>query len=250
MAKPLIVGNWKAYVESLKEAKKLFKDIDARLPRGASADIVVCPPTPFLAELAAGYRGRRIAFGAQDVSVDAGAATGAVTPTMLKDAGASYVIVGHAERRAAGDTDEIVARKAAAVRAAGLIPIVCVGESARDPEGAHFAVLEQNVAASLARLAPGDAPRIVIAYDPLWAIGQSAAPDPSVIREAAIFIRKTLAGMWGRERALKVRVIYGGSVDGANADVIMRGAQVQGVLPGRASTDAEAFADIVRGFSQ
>lgn len=255
--KNLIVGNWKLYVRSLQEGKKLLKAIDRSFPRGVKADVVVCPPVALAVALRAGYSGRRIAFGTQDISIETeGAHTGGVSAVNLAESGIEYVIVGHAERRlpaqagARGDTDEMVAQKTAIALASGLHPIVCVGELERDKDGGHFAALKKNVSGSLSRVEPGRTHDLSIAYDPLWAIGQREAPSPAVIREAVIFIRKTLADMWGRERALKTRIIYGGSVDGASADVIAEGAGVQGLLPGRASVRPEEFCAIIKAFSK
>ena len=160
------------------------------------------------------------------------------------------MILGHAEQRGRGETDEMVAKKSAAALAAGLRPVICVGENERDKDGGHFAYLKKNVKESLARVAPADASRVVIAYDPLWAIGNAEAPQPPVIREAVIFVRKTLAEMWGRDRALKTRIIYGGSVTAESAGAIAKGAGVQGLLPGRASVQPEEFCAIIKAFSR
>ena len=153
------------------------------------------------------------------------------------------------EKRAKGDSDETVAKKTAAALDSGLVPIVCVGEPERDPEGKFFEYLKKNITDSLARASASDAKKIVIAYDPLWAIGNAEAPQPSVIREAVVYVRKTIADMWGRDAAHKVKIIYGGSVDGTNADIIAEGAMVDGVLPGRASVDPAEFSKIIKAFS-
>lgn len=247
--KRLIVGNWKLYVPSLKEGQKLIRAIDKSFPRNIKSTVVVCPPVALAVALRASYRGRRIVFGTQDTSIELeGSNTGEVSPRQLKESGIEYVIVGHMERRAKGDTDEIVAKKAAAALSVKLQPIICVGEPKRDQEGHFFEYLRKNITDSLARVSSSDAKKIVIAYDPLWAIGNAEAPAPSVIREAALFIRKTVSELWGREHADKVRIIYGGSVDGENADLIAEGAGVNGILPGRASVDPEAFCKIIKAF--
>lgn len=247
--KKLIVGNWKLYVPSLAEGKKLIRAIDASFPRGVKSTVVVCPPVALAVALRASYGGRRIAFGTQDASFEVeGSHTGEVSPRQLKESGIEYVILGHMERRAKGDTDEIVSKKAAAALSVKLQPIICVGEPERDSEGHFFEYLKRNITDSLARVASSDAKNIIIAYDPLWAIGNVEAPAPSVIREASVFIRKTVVEMWGRRDAEKVRIIYGGSVDGENADIIAEGANIQGVLPGRASVNPKAFCQIIKSF--
>ncbi|MEK9177013.1 MAG: triose-phosphate isomerase [Patescibacteria group bacterium] len=249
--KSLIVGNWKLYVRNLAEGKKLLRALDRSLPRGGNAEVVVCPPVVLAVALRAGYGGRRIRFGTQDASfhVD-GAHTGEVSPVALAESGIEYVILGHVEQRTEGDTDETVAKKTAAALAAGLTPVVCVGERVRDKDGHHFSQLQKNVKESLARITPAESSRVVVAYDPLWAIGNAEAPSPTVIREAVTYVRKTLAEMWGRDRALKTRIIYGGSVTSESAGAIAKDGGVQGLLPGRASIQPEEFSGIVKAFSR
>jgi triosephosphate isomerase len=249
--KSLIVGNWKLYIPDLAAGKKLLRAIDRSFPRGVKADVVICPPVALAVALRAAYGGKRIAFGTQNASFDAdGAHTGDISPTSLSRSGIEYVILGHVEQRRKGETDEDVAKKAAAALAAGLKPIICVGEHVRDKDGGHFAFLQKNVKESLARIVPTDSSRVVIAYDPLWAIGNAEAPSPGIIREAATYVRKTLAEMWGRERALKTRIIYGGSVNAESAALIAKDSGVQGLLPGRASANSEEFTDIIKAFSR
>lgn len=248
MAKALVVGNWKSYVTTFNEAKKLFKDIEKALPKRMSADVVVCPPFPFIDYLADSYSGERIAFGAQDAHFEVGAATGTVSVPALKSVGARYIIVGHAERRAAGDTDDIVAKKVGAVLDEKLTPIVCVGEKERDKDGHYLKALEKSVEASLAQVQERDMKKVVIAYEPVWAIGAALPPEARTIRETIIFIRKILANMFGREVALKARIIYGGAVDDGNAHELMANSGTGGFLLGRASVDAEKFSAIVSMF--
>jgi triosephosphate isomerase len=248
--KNLVVGNWKLYVNSLADGRKLLKDIDRKFPRGVKAAVAVCPQVALAAALKSAYGGKRIAFGIQDVSFDAeGAHTGSVSPLAVSSTGIQYAIVGHVERRALGDSDEIVSKKAAAALSAKLHPIICVGEPVRDAEGAHFAVLAKNVSASLARIDHSEASRVTIAYDPLWAIGQKEAPSSRIVSEAIIFVRKTLAELWGREAALKTRIIYGGSVTPESAAEFKKGSAAQGLLVGRASVDADSFTKIIKAFS-
>lgn len=248
--KSLIVGNWKLYVNTLTDAKKLLKGIDKGLPRGFKSEVVVCPQVSLASLVRSHYGGKRIAFGTQDVCDEAeGAYTGQVSSKSLTSAGIKYVIVGHAERRALGDTDETVSKKAVRAIKSKLHPIICVGELVRDSEGGHFSVLANNVINSLARLEPSDATKFTVAYDPSWAIGASSAPEPRVVREAIMFVRKTIADMWGRDQALKVRIIYGGSVDAESAKAFASTEGIQGLLVGRASVSSQTFTDIVRAFS-
>lgn len=249
--KSLIVGNWKLYVNTPLEGKKLIRAIDKKLPRALKIEVVLCPQVSLAPLLKSGYSGKRMSFGTQDVFFEeAGAHTGQVSPKSLSSTGMKYVIVGHAERRAMGDTDEIVAKKALSALRAKLHPIICVGEATRDSEGAFFSLIANTVSASLSRLEASDASKITIAYEPVWAIGASEAPSPRIVAEAVMFIRKTIADMWGRERALKVRIIYGGSVDATSARAFAETSGIQGLLPGRASVDAEEFTNIVRAFQK
>lgn len=245
MARTLIVGNWKSYVTTFTEAKHLFHDIEKALPKRVTTDIVVCPPFPFIDYLSDSYGGERIAFGAQDAHFETGAATGTVSAPALKSVGVRYVIVGHAERRAAGDTDAIVAQKVGAVLDEKMVPLVCVGEETRDREGHYLTALQESIEASLARVQEKDMKKLVIAYEPVWAIGAPLPPEARTIRETIIFIRKVLAGMFGRSVALKARIVYGGAVDDENAEELLRDSGAQGFLLGRASVDAERFARIV-----
>ena len=247
--KRLIIGNWKLYVSSLKEGKKLLADIDKKFPRGVKADIVVCPPVALAAALKAGYRGKRIAFGTQNVFWDEGAHTGQVAASSLKNAGIDYVLIGHSEMRAEGETNEAVAKKTAAALAARLHPIVCIGETTRDVEGKFFSEIERMTKESLARVEPVHSARLTIAYEPVWAIGKEEAASPRVAVESILYIRKTLADMWGRERALKTRIIYGASVTPENAALFAEEKNIQGLLPGRASVDAAEFTSIIKAFS-
>lgn len=246
----LIVGNWKLYVKTFEEGKKLLKALDKKLPRGVKTNVVVCPPVALAAALKREYKGKRIAFGTQDAFWEGeGAFTGQVSPSNLSSAGVSYVILGHSERRSLGETDEDVAKKAVSALSARLHPVICVGETERDQDGKFFSVIEKSVKASLARIEPRDAGKFTVAYEPVWAIGKTEAASPRMAAEAILYIRKTIADMWGREKALKVRIIYGASVSAENAQAFSAEKTIQGLLAGRASVDAEEFTNIIRAFS-
>lgn len=250
MAKALIVGNWKAYVTSLKDAKKLLKDIERGLSKTLKAEVVVCPPNAFLGVLRSTYGGKRISFGAQDAFYENGAHTGETTTSMLRDLKISYVIVGHAERRARGETDEIVAKKVGAVLDAKLTPLMCVGETERDKDGHYLALLEKSILDSLALVDEVALKKVVIAYEPVWAIGAPLPPSARTIRETIIFIRKTLAQKYSREVALKVKILYGGAVSAETAPDLIENSSAQGFLLGRASVDAFAFSSILSAWNK
>ncbi len=170
---------------------------------------------------------------------------------MLRDLSVRYVIVGHSERRALGETDETVARKARAVVDAGLSPIVCIGEDHRDERGQHFHFLAEQLTQSLKGIGKARAKDVVIAYEPLWAIGKTydAAMDPHSLHEMALFIRKVLTKIFGRSVGLTMRVLYGGSVEEENAESLLRGTGVDGFLIGHASLDLAQLRGIIRALS-
>ncbi len=188
-------------------------------------------------------------LGAQDVFWQNSArATGEVSPEQLADLGASHVIVGHSERRALGENDEIVAKKAVAVLKEGMHPILCIGEKERDADGRYFETLKSQLKNSLAGVRRPDFRYLAIAYEPLWAIGKSAraAAEPRVVRETAIFMRKVLTDSFGAESAQEPRILYGGSAEPENTRAILSEGGVDGLLVGHASLDAEEFGEMLK----
>lgn len=243
----LFVANWKMYLDSPLQAASLARELKRKLKKGAER-VAVCPPHPFLFPVAAALGASGIHLGAQDVSAFADEKhTGEVSARMLRQTGVSLVIIGHSERRSQGEGEEQVAIKIERALAAGLAPLVCLGEEERDQSGSHFAVIERQLRSAVSRVSKREAPRLAIAYEPVWAIGKSAedALSPAELQEAVLFIRKTLATLFGRAAALKIPVLYGGSVEAANAPELLTEGGVAGFLVGRASTDAGAFARIV-----
>jgi triosephosphate isomerase len=236
----LIAGNWK--MNGLRaDGTALARDLAARARRAApGCDLLVCPPATLLTEIAAILAGSPIALGAQDCHAEGkGAFTGDISAPMLKDAGCSYVILGHSERRAMHhETDAQVRAKALAALAAGLIPIVCVGESAgqRDHDET-LAIIGAQVAGSLPDIAGTS--QVAIAYEPIWAIGTGRTPQPDDIAEVHAFIRTALSNRAANPAA--VRILYGGSLNAKNAAQILPIPNVDGGLIGGASLDAESF---------
>jgi triosephosphate isomerase len=243
--KPLIAGNWKMYGRqaSLGEIKALWQSIEKA---AAAIDALICPPAVYAAQAVWSARGTGVAIGAQDCSPSAedAARTGEVSAGMLADVGARYVIVGHSERRTLhGETDALVRAKATAALAAGLTPIICVGETqAERAAGQVAAVVGRQVRDS----APEGEAGVVVAYEPVWAIGGNSTPSAAEIAEAHALIRETLAGHLG-EQANGVRILYGGSVGPGNAGEIFSAEGVDGALVGRASLKASDFAAIILG---
>lgn len=237
----LIVANWKAYVEDLARAKNLFAT-SKRLAAGGSR-IVLSPPAPLLGALAIRNKSA-VAFAAQDVSATTGGAhTGEVTAQIYSAVGATYAIIGHSERREAGDTDTLIAEKLAHALAHGLTPILCVGERERDGEGRYLGVVREELTRAMEPLAPKDRAKIIVAYEPLWAIGGDAEHSigESDLTEMVLYIRKVLAELLPGKSSQQSLVLYGGSVEPGNIRDLAASSGVDGFLIGHASTDPRSF---------
>jgi len=224
------------------DAKSLAGKLKA-LAEGAqlSCDLLVCPPFPYLALVAQALAGSRVAIGGQDChSASSGAHTGDTAAPMLRDVGCSYVILGHSERRTDhGETDSQVRAKAEAAMSAGLVPIVCVGETEKERNAEQtLAVISRQVKGSVpVGMEPG---RLVVAYEPVWAIGTGRTATPAEVARVHAEIRRLLVGVVG-DGVEKVRILYGGSVKPDNARELLSQANVDGALVGGASLDADAF---------
>ncbi len=239
---PLIAGNWKMFG---RRADLAQMDATLEAVGDTPVEIVFCPPATLVAAAAERLRGRRAVVGGQDCHVQTeGAHTGDVSAAMLADAGAAYAIVGHSERRRDhGETDEQIAAKARAAVAAGLAPIVCLGESLSEREAGNAArvVAEQLAASVPAECGPG----LVIAYEPIWAIGTGLTPTIAEIAEVHALMRDRLVSRFGKAGE-GVRLLYGGSVKPANAAEIFATPEVDGALVGGASLKAVDFAAIIQ----
>ncbi len=243
----LIVANWKAYVEELAKAKKLFAT-SKRLAKATRTTIVLAPPAPLLGALALRNKSK-VAFSAQDVSVtDGGARTGEIIAQVYSAAGATYAIIGHSERRAVGDTDTTVAIKLAHSIAQGLSPILCVGEKERDVEGRYLAIIREELTLAIEPLAPKDRMKVIVAYEPLWAIGKDAehAIGQNDLAEMVLYIRKVLAELLPGESTRNSLILYGGSVEPGNVRDLAGASGVDGFLIGHASVDSRMFSLLVK----
>jgi triosephosphate isomerase (TIM) len=242
----LIVGNWKMNPPTIAEAKKII-----RMTRRAAAgltqtDVVACPPFVFIPAVIS-KKDTLVAVGSQTVSFDeAGPHTGEVSVPMLKDVGAQYVIVGHSEIRAAGDTDAMVSRRIQAVLSGGLKAIVCVGETVRDEGGAYLETLKNQIKDSFADVPKSQVRNIILAYEPVWAIGAKEAMNPTQVYETSLFVRKTFSDLFGHDPAMRVTVLYGGAVNFRNAADIISIGQVDGLLVGRESVNMSGFPDLLK----
>ena len=246
MRKPIIAGNWKMNMTP-SQAKELVTDL-IPLVKDAACDVVVCPPYVDIALVAELVKGTNIQVGAQNIHwAEKGAFTGEISAAMLKEAGAAYAIIGHSERRQYfGETDATVNSRTKAALAAGIVPIICVGESLEQREkGETDAVVSGQVKADLADI-PGEAVAgLVIAYEPIWAIGTGKTATDEQAYETIGLIRETIASLYGQAVADQVRIQYGGSMNPKNVKGLMAQAQIDGGLIGGASLKAADFAQVV-----
>ena len=254
--KKIVAGNWKMNLDRAK-ARELTAAVAARVGEAGGVELVLCPPALYVETvatalyLAGGKSPSGVALGGQNMHDKAsGAFTGEVAPAMLVDLGCQYVILGHSERRTLfGETDAIVNAKTKAALAAGLTPIVCVGETLEEREGGRTdAVVTTQVRGSLAGLSAADIEKIVVAYEPVWAIGTGKVATPLQAQEVHALIRSLLAGLASPEVAGKVRIQYGGSVKPDNAADLACQPDIDGALVGGASLKADDFLGIAKAF--
>ena len=246
MRTPLMAGNWKMN-KTVREAVELATDLKARLAETRGVDVVICSPFTALADVGRAIAGTQLELGAQDVHWEAsGAFTGAISAPMLWDLGCTYVIVGHSERRRMFcETDEDVRRKVVAALANELFPILCVGESLEEREdGRTERILQTQARIGTMDVTPEQASQIVVAYEPVWAIGTGRPATGEEAGRIAGLLRKWL-GEWFGEQAASVRILYGGSVTPQTIGEFVRQSEIDGALVGGASLDAAAFAAIV-----
>ena len=250
MSKALVVANWKMNPATFREAKKLFEATKRAVTISKGSSVVVAPPAIYLRELRAGYTGRQLAFAAQDVSHDAGGAhTGELSLSQIKEAGASYCLIGHSERRARGETNDDTRKKVAAALVAKVTPILCVGETKRDAGGEHLEGIREQLRAGFTDVLSSAVSKVIVAYEPVWAIGGEEAVAPRHMHEMAIFIRKTLVALHG-EGALSLKILYGGAATEQNARDMLRHGDVSGLLVGHVSVDVERFSALLQSISK
>jgi triosephosphate isomerase len=247
MRKPVIAGNFKMYktpAEAVEYARGLKKAVESI----RRVDVIIAPAFPGLTAVSTVLSGSQVGLAAQDVFWEAeGAYTGEVSPTMLAQAGCSHVIIGHSERRQYfGETDATVNKKARACLQAGLNPILCLGEKLEEREkGETFQVLDRQVESDLAGLQTEDVRRVLIAYEPIWAIGTGLTAQPAQAEEAHAFIREKVKEHHGESVSRGIRILYGGSVKPENTEGLVRMPDVDGALVGGASLKVDIFAKIV-----
>lgn len=245
-----IIANWKMNPTTIGDAKRLFL-LTKRLARAKKTPVIVALPHPFIADLRKLVNGMYVSVGAQDAYFErSGTHTGEVSPLMLKSLGVTHVIVGHSERRAAGETDEIIAKKVLAVLKAGMTPILCVGERKRDTSGHYLGDVEVALRKALTGLSRAQVVKVIIAYEPVWAIskgdGKGKTATPQDAHEMKLFIQKFLSDRFGRKAAEATPIIYGGSVNAKNAEALVEEGMVDGFLIGGASLKPKELEGILK----
>ncbi len=246
MRRPILVANWKMH-KTVAEAVAFAEDLLPRVADAGGVDVAVAAPFTSLDRLGRALAGSAVALAAQNVNPEPrGAFTGEISPAMLTDVGCRLAIVGHSERRSLyGESDAFVARKAAALLGQGLLPIVCVGETLEAREADKtFEVVGGQLSGSLAEIPEGRAAEVVVAYEPVWAIGTGRTATPEMAQEVHAFIRSELESRFGSSGAA-IRIQYGGSVKPENVYSLMAEPDIDGALVGGASLEAESFARIV-----
>ena len=246
MRKPFIAGNWKMY-KTAAEARVVARALKSKAADFSDREVAICPAFTSLFAVAEELRGSEIRLGGQNAHWETqGAFTGEISAAMLKEAGCAYVIIGHSERRQYfGESDATVNKRTKAVLAAGLTPIVCIGETLQEREANEtFSVLERQLKKGLEGIPPTAV--LVIAYEPVWAIGTGKTATPAQAQEAHSFIRKEFGKLFGDSAAQAVRILYGGSVKPDNMSALMAQPDIDGGLVGGASLEADSFGKIIR----
>lgn len=249
MRKPIIAGNWKMH-KTISEAKSFLEEVKGLVPSNEVVDTVICAPALFLDTLVDGIGEKPIYIGAQNMHFeDSGAFTGEISPYALKDLGVTYVILGHSERREYfNETDELVNKKTHAAIKHGLIPIVCVGETLAEREaGQTKEIVKRQTEKALEGLLVDQAKSIVIAYEPVWAIGTGKTASSEDANEVCRYIRGVIGEKFSQEVAEQVRVQYGGSVKPSNIKELMSMSDIDGALVGGASLEPESFLQLLEG---
>ncbi|HEY4837647.1 MAG TPA: triose-phosphate isomerase [Candidatus Acidoferrales bacterium] len=247
MRRPVIAGNWKMF-KTVAETRAFFSAFKPLVASTTHCDIVVAPTFTSLAAAAEAASGSNIAISAQNMHWEKqGAFTGEISAPMLVEAGCRYVILGHSERRHIfGETDEMIAKKTVAALDAGLIPIVCVGETLEERNANHTeTVLARQCTGGIGSLTDEQFSRILLAYEPVWAIGTGRTATPEMAGDAHLFLRNHVASRFSSDLAETLRILYGGSVKPDNIRGLMAQLEIDGALVGGASLDAASFASIV-----
>ncbi|NBV38282.1 MAG: triose-phosphate isomerase [Verrucomicrobia bacterium] len=245
---PLIAGNWKMNKTST-EGVELVKEIAAAVGTESSVNVLLCPPFTALSAVSSAVEGTHLGLGAQNMHDKvSGAFTGEISASMLRDLYVTHVILGHSERRSIfGENDAFINRKVLAALSASLKPILCVGELLSEREANQtMEVVRRQIEQGLAGVPAAKAENVVIAYEPVWAIGTGKTATPAMAQEVHAFIRKLLAQQFGAESASRILILYGGSMKPDNADALLAEQDIDGGLIGGASLEAKSFVELVQ----
>lgn len=243
---PLVIANWKMNPATLDEAKVIFAGTKVAAKKFLHAQVVIAPPVLYLLELKKLLGKSSLSLGVQTAhEAPLGAYTGEIGIGMLSAARVSHVILGHSERRLLGETDEMIARKVPALLKANIVPVICVGERERDTHGNFYGVIEAQITKALGGVKASALKNIVIAYEPIWAIGTGKTAAVADVYEMQLFIEKILTKIFNRAAARKVAVIYGGSVNADNAKALFTEGGIAGFLVGGASLKPTEFTKII-----
>jgi triosephosphate isomerase (TIM) len=244
----LVVGNWKMNPETLEEAKTLFNKVRILAKSLRNTDVLVCPPFPYLYPLSKLNYPKNVFLGAQNIASEIkGAFTGETSANIAKNIGAKFTLIGHSERRKMGETNEMIAKKLQIAFDADLTPILCIGEAERDKEGSHLALIKNQIKECLTGLSKKYLVGIIIAYEPVWAIGKSykEAMTPTDIHEMVLLIKKIISELFGRDIAGSAKILYGAAVEAENALNVLKQGNVEGFIVGHASL-TDQFPNILK----
>ena len=239
----IIIGNWKAYIDNYADAKKLL-ELYKKLAQGKKAAFVVAPPNIYLHSLRRDYKGKLLNFASQSLGFD-GACTGCVSASQLANDSVAFALIGHSEQRARGLDDAGVAKRVAAAVKEGVFPIIIVGEPKRDKDAGHYRYVQKQILEALREYPKNKPLKFMLAYEPIWAVGAKRPAKAQEIEMMMIYIRKTLAKLFGERKAKSVPLIYGGSVNPLNISSILSLQSTDGVLLGRASVSESDLLEIV-----
>jgi triosephosphate isomerase len=248
---PLIIGNWKLNPVTQADSIALATAVAKKQKKAPEPYVAIAPSFPYLGEVGKKIRNSTVELVAQDVHYEViGAATGEVSVLQLKDLGVRYVIIGHSERRALGETKVEVQKKIVVVLKQRLIPVVCIGERERDDQGDFFTFVAEQLRSLADQLTATQIKKVIIAYEPIWAIGTGSTATAEDVKEMQLFIESILTKVYDRPTAKKVRLIYGGSVKPGNAARLHQEGGMQGFLVGGASLKADDFSAIIKAVSE
>jgi len=249
MKKKIIIGNWKMNPATVSEAKVIVAGIKRTALKLSKVTVALCPPYIYFSDALKAAGKGKLAIGVQDIFHEqAGSYTGEVSPAMVKNAGGTYAIVGHSERRRLGESDSIIAKKVSAGLSAGLTVVLCIGEHTRDDHGVYLAFIHEQLMGALSKVSKKFLKHLIIAYEPVWAIGRSDkdAITPRLLHEMVLYIRKVLSDEYGEDIGRHIPVLYGGSVFVNNAKEFLSEGMADGLLIGRESLKPVEFSTILK----